>query len=232
MVLGNGMIASALKKVDMQDVLFAGSGLSNLKGADPDERLRERNLIQEQVLLHPDKIFVYISSYSIDDHCPANNTPYLAHKVQMENLVKRLARRYLIFRTSNVVGNSRQPGNLMNFICAHLQSHETFDIWTNTSRNLIDVTDLASMTAASIDTGHFNETLYLIHPADIAIYDIVRHFEAFSGIPGKYTLVNKGVYYQADKTLAVNLFNRLGLEKDPDLYTKGLIEKYFSSEFR
>ncbi|SEA61609.1 NAD dependent epimerase/dehydratase family protein [Arachidicoccus rhizosphaerae] len=231
MVLGNGMIASALKKVDRPDVLFAASGLSNLKGADPVERLRERNLLKEQLAQHPDKIFVYISSYSIDDQSSENNTPYLAHKVQMEELVKGLANRFLICRTSNVVGNSKQPGNLMNFICEHLKTGAFFDIWTNTSRNLIDVSDLAEMAAAAIDMGHVNETLYLIHPSDIAIYDIVRHFETFSAIAGHYRLVEKGVYYRADKTLSKALFDRLGFEKDADLYTRKLIGKYFASRF-
>jgi len=231
MVLGNGMIASAFKKVDMPDVLFAASGLSNLKGADTGERLREQNLIREQILMHPDKLFLYISSYSIDDQYPENNTPYLEHKLQMEKLVQAIAKRFLIIRTSNVVGNSRQPGNLMNFICDHLKTGTSFEVWTHTSRNLIDVSDLAAMAAESIKMGCINKTLYLIHPTDIPIYDIVRHFEAFSGLAGKYSLVAKGVYYEAEKKLSTMLFNQLGLEKDPDLYAKGLIEKYFSSKF-
>src|SRR5690606_12972582 len=129
MLVGNGMIATALKAVDSQEVLFSASGLSNLKGADPEQRLRERNLIKATIAEHREKIFVYISSYSIDDQYPENNTPYLEHKLQMEQLIERNASRYLIVRTSNVVGRSRQPGNLMNFIFNHLKQGTPFDVW-------------------------------------------------------------------------------------------------------
>jgi len=231
MVLGSGMIAMALKTVDREGILYAASGLSNLNGSDPAARLREQTLLREHIALHRDKVFVYISSYSIDDQHPGNNTPYLEHKLNMEKLIGMEAGRYLIIRTSNVVGNSRQAGNLMNFIFRNLQTGTHFDVWTKTSRNLIDVSDLALMADAAIQQGEQNKVLYLTHPADIPIYSIVRHFEALSGLKGNYTLTEKGVYYRSDKSLAEQLFTRLGLETDPDNYTKGLIEKYFRAKF-
>lgn len=226
------MIASALMAVDRKDVLFSASGLSNLQGADPVARAREQNLLKEQIALHPEKLFVYVSSYSIDDNHLENNSPYLAHKRSMEILIKEAARHYLIVRTSNVVGHSRQPGNLMNFIFRHLKSGSPFEIWTHTSRNLIDVSDLARMIGAVVELGACDEVLYLTHPADIAIYDIVRQFEMRSGLRGNYQLVDKGVFYQSDKAIAERLFKQLGLESDPGHYAGQLIEKYFGSQFR
>lgn len=231
MVLGNGMIAKSLMTVDRPEVVYAASGLSNLKGADQVQRNREEALLMEQMALHPDKLFVYISSYSIDDEDPTNNTAYLTHKLDMERLVRNKADKYLILRTSNVVGRSRQPGNLMNFIFRHLKSGENFDIWTHTSRNLIDVADLALMADAVIGEGHKNEVLYLTHPADIPIYSIVRHFEELSGLKGLYSLVDKGVYYKSDRALATVLFEQLVLETDPQLYVRQLIVKYFGEYF-
>lgn len=231
MVLGGGMIATALKAVDREDVLYAASGLSNLKGADPEARLREQTLLSEQIARNTDKLFVYVSSYSIDDQQPQNNTPYLQHKVNMERLIKAEADRFLILRTSNVVGYSRQPGNLMNFIFRHLQNGEPFEIWTKTTRNLIDVAHLAQMADAAVKQGSCNEVLFLTHPADIPIYEIVRQFEVLSGLSGNYRLVEKGDYYNTDKSLAEALFRRLGLEADPQLYARQLIEKYFSHQF-
>jgi len=231
MVLGKGMIATALKAVDRPEVLYAASGLSNLKGADIAERNREQALIQKQLQVHPDLVFVYISSYSIDDQNPENNTPYLEHKLNMENLVRSMARQYLIIRTSNVVGDSKQPGNLMNFIFENLKKGTQFDVWTNTSRNLIDVADLAQMAGKALEIGFRNQVLYLMHPADIPIYNIVRHFEDLSGFKGQYNLVKKGVYYNAYNALSKQLFEKLELQTNADLYARGLIEKYFSHKF-
>ncbi|UAY56381.1 NAD-dependent epimerase/dehydratase family protein [Arachidicoccus terrestris] len=231
MVLGGGMIATALKAVDREEVLYAASGLSNLKGADSEARLRERTLLSEQIARHTDKLFVYVSSYSVDDRHPENNTPYLQHKLNMESLIKAEADRFLILRTSNVVGHSRQPGNLMNFIFRHLQNGEPFDIWTKTTRNLIDVAHLAQMADAAVKQGSCNEVLFLTHPADIPIYEIVHQFEVLSGLKANYRLVDKGVYYHTDKSLAETLFRQLRLEADPRLYTQQLIEKYFGHQF-
>lgn len=229
MVLGNGMIATAFKAVDSEDVIYAASGLSNLKGADPEARLREETLLKTTIRQFPDKTFVYISSYSIDDHHKEANTPYLQHKKNMEKLVGEQASRYLILRTSNVVGKSRQPGNLMNFIVQHLRSGVPFEIWTETTRNLIDVEDLAQMARVVTSRGHLNEVLYLTHPADIYIYQIVRHFEDLTGLKGHYNLTGKGTFYPSDRTLAKELFEHLRLEPDPDRYTRQLIQKYFTS---
>ena len=230
MVLGNGMIATALKSVDQPEVLYAASGLSNAKGADPAARAREEGLLREQIQLNKEKLFVYISSYSIDEQQPENNTPYLTHKLNMERLVKDNADNYLIIRTSNVVGNSRQPGNLMNFIFQNLKDHQPFDIWTRTSRNLIDVQDLALMAREAINMGHRNKTLYVIHPCNISILRIVQHFESLTGYEGDYKLVEKGAFYTADTGLSDTLFTRLGLNRDPDQYVRRLIEKYFLSK--
>lgn len=228
MVLGQGMIGHALQAVDQADVLFLASGLSNAKGHIPAEREREQALVAAQVAAHPGLIACYISSYSVDDEIPDNNSPYLQHKRQMEQLVKSHAGRYLIVRTSNVVGSSRQPGNLMNFIYRHLRNKESFDIWTATTRNLIDVRDLARMLDYYLHHHRYslNKTIYLINPDDLPILEIERHFEAKLGIQGHYQLVNKGAHYDCDKQLATELFAVLGIDRKD--YVPRLIDQYFS----
>ena len=227
MVIGNGMIARALMNVDRADVLFSASGLSNAKGADQAARQREADLLTKHIALNQDKLYVYISSYSLNDKEPALNTPYLTHKLEMEQLVKSQALKYLIVRTSNVVGQCSQPGNLMNFIYHKFKDGTFFEIWTNTARNLIDVHDLAQMLSKTIDKGFQNETVYLTHPKDLPVYDIVRQFEDLKNVKGNYSLTDKGVFYQSDKKLAIELFKELNLEADPIKYTRGLIKKYF-----
>ncbi|HTN39285.1 MAG TPA: NAD-dependent epimerase/dehydratase family protein [Arachidicoccus sp.] len=228
MVLGKGMIGTALQKVDRPDVLFCASGLSNSMGSDLAARQRERGLLQQQIRLHPAKTVVYVSSYSINDAAIALNSDYLQHKRQMENLVKETSRQYLILRTSNVVGRSRQSGNLMNFIYRHICSGESFDVWTQTSRNLIDVEDFADMAADCLQTGLLNRMVYLIHPEDILIQEIVRLFEKALSRKGHYQLVPKGTYYNVDKSLSNTVFEKTGKAKAADVYVADLIHKYFT----
>ena len=221
------MIAKALMEVDRPEVVFFASGLSNAKGADVAARLRETNLIEATITEHPDKLFVYISSYSISDSDPGLNTPYLTHKANMERLIAQKAKLYLILRTSNIVGKSRQAGNLMNFIYNNLKEGNPFDIWTKTSRNLLDVQDLATMASRAVAQGLGCTTQYLVHPNDISIYDIVQQFEALTQLKGNYSLVDKGTYYICDKRLSEKLFQDCKLVTDPKDYTRGLIKKYF-----
>ena len=230
MVIGNGMIARALMEIDRAEVVFSASGLSNAKGEDPSARQREASLLSQQISNHQGKLYVYISSYSINDKDSSRNTPYLTHKAAMESLVRSQASKYLIIRTSNVVGKSKQSGNLMNFIYHNLLQGSPFEIWTNTSRNLIDVQDLAKLLASVIDKGYENDTLYLIHPKDIAIYDIVKQFETLAKLKGNYSLTAKGQHYHSDNNLAKKLFEELKLETAPIKYTRGLIQKYFLSQ--
>ena len=120
----------------------------------------------------------------------------------------------------------------MNFIFSHLQSGTSFEVWTQTSRNLIDVADLALMADLAVAQGYTNDILFMTHPGDIPIYHIVLHFEALSGLKGHYRLTDKGAFYRSDRSLASAFFDRLGLDTDPEQYTRQLIEKYFRHKFR
>lgn len=228
MVIGGGMIASALAAVDRPEVLLLASGVSNAKGHIQKECQRELNLLQTSIQAHPEKICCYISSYSVRDDNPQLNTPYLQHKAQMEDYVRSHASRYLIVRTSNVVGFSKQPGNLMNFIYTNLMTGDPFEVWTHTNRNLIDVADLAQMIGLYLSGGSYplNKTIYVVNPDNVSILSIVRHFEAQTGCAGQFELVDKGVYYHCDNGLATQLFEKLDIDRKG--YTKRLIQKYFS----
>lgn len=219
------MIATALRAVDRPDILFCASGVSNADGHIEAARAREEGLLIEQIAENTGKIVVYISSYSIDDRNEAANSPYLQHKKRMEMLVKSIAESYIIVRTSNVVGRSRQAGNLMNFIYQNLIGEKPFDIWTETDRNLIDVEHLALMAGACVEQGLLDRTIYLLGPVDTPILEITQLFETALGVKGRYNLVRKGTYYPCDKTLSKRLLNELGVCSE--LYVRRLIAKYF-----
>jgi dTDP-4-dehydrorhamnose reductase len=225
MVLGAGMIGTALQAVDRPDVLFCASGVTNAEGHIKAACDREEALLRQQIAANADKTVLYVSSYSINDAEDSINSSYLQHKKRMEALVKSMAGHYIILRTSNVVGRSRQSGNLMNFIYQNLIGGKSFDIWTETDRNLIDVEHLALMAGACVKQELLDRTIYLLGPVDTPILEITRLFEAALGLQGNYILVPKGVYYPCDKTLSRRLLNEQGISSAH--YVRTLIEKYF-----
>lgn len=226
MVLGHGLIGTALKCVDKKDTLFCASGVSNLFGHIHSQCVREEELLRRNIPENMEKTIVYFSSYSIDDLAIEQNSPYLSHKIKMETLVKSTAEKYLIVRTSNVVGKNGQPGNLTNFIFTHLQNHTHFDVWTNTNRNLIDVEHLVLMTKYYLENYPVNKTVYLINPEDVSIESIVKVFEWVLSIKGNYSLVDKGAFYSSEKELSTQLFRVLNMLVEN--YTELLIRKYFT----
>lgn len=228
MILGKGLIGTALQATDRDDVLFCASGVSNLYGHIAAQRLREEQLLREHIAQHTDKTIVYFSSYSIHDTDDTRNTPYLLHKKSMEDLVKNCAANFLIVRTSNVVGGQGQPGNLTNFIYHHLMNGIPFDVWTNTNRNLIDVEHLAAMTDYYLKNYAVNKTVFMVNPADIFIEEVVRVFERLLKKKADYRLMDKGVYYLSDKTFAKEAFAALHI--DENNYTERLVQKYFLHE--
>lgn len=227
MILGKGLIGTALQKVDRDDVLFCASGVSNLYGHIAAQRLREEQLLRDHILQHPDKIIVYFSSYSINDTDDAKNTPYLLHKRAMEELVKARAEKFLIVRTSNVVGRHGQPGNLTNFIYHHLVNEIPFDVWTETNRNLIDVEHLVLMADYYIKEHAVDKTVFIVNPIDTLIEEVVFIFEKLLKKKANYRLVGKGEYYLSDKTFATEAFAALHI--DENNYVERLVQKYFLS---
>ncbi|MGF7230802.1 hypothetical protein [Arachidicoccus sp.] len=225
MILGNGLIGTALRQVDNDDVLYCASGVSNLFGHIQSQCLREENLLRDNISKYRGKTVVYFSSYSIQDTDDSKNTPYLLHKKNMESLVQLMAPKYLIARTSNVVGKSGQPGNLTNFIFHHLLNATPFEVWKNTNRNLIDVQHLAAMANYYLQWGQLNKTVHLINPKDVTIEEVVKSFENKMNRKANYSLVDKGTYYHCDKTVANHIFEALQLPNER--YVEMLIEKYF-----
>lgn len=225
MILGKGLIGTALQAIDREHVLFCASGVSNLYGHIAAQRLREENLLRDHIMQHPDKTIVYFSSFSINDTDDTKNTPYLLHKKFMEDLVKTTASNFLIVRTSNVVGGRGQPGNLTNFIYHHLMNNIPFDVWTNTNRNLIDVEHLAAMTDYYLKNYAVNTTAFMVNPVDIPIKEVVLVFERLLKKKANYDLVAKGDYYLSDKTFAKEAFAALRI--DENNYVERLVQKYF-----
>ena len=142
MVTGSGMIAHAFMDLASDDrVHVFASGVSRSSESEPQVFARERLLIEIQPVDHGR--FIYFSSCSIYDPT-LRDSPYVAHKLQMEALVRERHADHLILRLPNLVGRTSNPHTLTNFLRDRIVSGQPFDIHMRACRYLLDVEDVST----------------------------------------------------------------------------------------
>lgn len=115
MIIGSGLIASLFTNHDREDCIFFASGVSNSLETKKSEFLREENLIRKTIGENPEKTFAYFSTCSIYD-LSKTESPYVLHKLKMEQIIAEHNSKYIIFRVSNAVGKGGNPNLLMNYL--------------------------------------------------------------------------------------------------------------------
>ena len=136
MIIGNGLIGTEMKKIDIDDILFFCSGVS-----DSTETLKK--LFQREIDLFDDitKNFEYDKIIYFGSLPYLNNKIFLNHKENVENKIKTLNKKYIIARLPTVVGKTGNSNNLIPFFVNSIKNslpvniHETF-------RSVLDVSDL------------------------------------------------------------------------------------------
>ena len=146
MIIGKGMVASALKEISGwdDDVIFS-SGVSNSGELDQHNYQREVELVKSYLtkVKHPAS-FVYFSTISIFDPSKAENA-YIRHKLFIEDLIQNSSVNYLILRLPNLVGFSKNPNTLTNYFANSIRQNSTIILNAHAIRHLIDVADLSSI---------------------------------------------------------------------------------------
>jgi nucleoside-diphosphate-sugar epimerase len=136
------MVAGALKEMTgwENDILFS-SGVSNSGEQSVRFFQREIDLVNYFLSRANGSTFVYFSTTSIFDSAKAAS-PYVNHKIFIEDLIKNSSVNYLIVRLPNLVGNSNNPNTLTNFFVDRIRMRRAIKLNFHAIRHLIDVTDL------------------------------------------------------------------------------------------
>ena len=132
MIIGNGDVAQVLKEIDIPDLLFFASGVSNSAEERESEYKREIAMLMAQ---DKTKHIVYFSSLSIF----LDNGRYQRHKMLMERLIKKNFRHYTIVRLGNITWGDN-PRTIINFLKRRIVNNEPFEI-KDVYRHLIDQHD-------------------------------------------------------------------------------------------
>ncbi len=221
MIVGNGMLAKAMRQIDNDDLLIFASGVSNSMESRESAYLREFHLLQEMMSQHSNAKLIYFSTCSINDYSK-KGTAYTNFKLKVEQFIKENSASYLILRVGNVVGKSDNPNTLINFLKNSIVNHIEFDVFVKAKRLLILIDDLVNFIKQNQDKFQ-NEIVDLYYPYQYSVLEIVREIERKIGIKGNYKLKEVGAEYELKENLHLNSFFK---EESPNEYLTRAIELY------
>jgi nucleoside-diphosphate-sugar epimerase len=221
MIIGNGIIANAVKSYDREDIVFFASGVSNSLETRPSEFEREFSLLKRIHNENREKKIIYFSTLSIHDQSK-QKSPYVIHKKEIEAYIQNHSENYLILRIGNIVGKGGNPNTLFNFLKAQIASNQGFALHTKARRLLLDIDDISLFLKANcLDAP--NKIINLAFPYHYNLKEIVHAIEKRANQKASYSEEDEGDFYKVDFSEEINDFFA-GI--NPEKYLEALTQKY------
>ena len=230
MLLGEGLLARAFAPVfqgNERVVVFA-SGVSDSQCTIAEEFDREVHLLQASIskYAHADA-FLYFSTCSIFDPC-SSGSPYVVHKLRMEDLVAR-HRAHLVLRLPVVVGSGGNRKSLVRFLAERIVAEEPFEVWKNAGRYLIDIDDVVRICVDLVNTEMArNERINVAGPSDVLLPELVELLARIVGKRPICTYVARGARFSLDTHRISESVSRLNVPFDAG-YVERVLRKYYGS---
>lgn len=223
MVIGNGMLAQRFASYRGNDgiVIFA-SGVTNSKEVSPTEFTREASLLESVIDSNPSKIMVYLSTSAIYDNT-TKNSPFVKHKILMENYVKQHVRRFYIFRVSQIIGRANNA-TLINYILNTIDEGSELNIWSNATRNLIALDDVYRLIDAIILDGTLiNKVINIANSNNIRMLDLINYVIQVYQKPANIRIIDAGgKFEQINIDLILPFIERLDIKFNEAYYLNAI----------
>jgi hypothetical protein len=226
MVIGNGLIASVFDSFrDSEMVLIFASGVSDSTEIRATEFERELKLINNCLNDYPNMLFVYFSTYSIEDE-KLKDRLYTKHKLAMEEQIINNSSNYLLCRLSNIVGTGGNRSNIFNYIVDSVENEKNIDVWKNASRSIISVDDMKSILLMALEAGEKNKVITIANEYSYSLPDLIKRIELhFDKIfTGKY--LDKGSFSEVDINSTKKYFDLLNRDFSIN-YIDYLLKTYY-----
>ncbi len=226
MIIGNGLIARAFGQFaqDPDTVIFA-SGVSNSREVNPAAFAREREMLL-QWLAHASAHVVYFGSCNVVN--PEQDSPYFEHKRAMERLVT-CSGRGTVLRLPQVVGATRNPNTLTNYLRDCIVNDRPLPLWTRAQRNLIDVDDVVLIASRLFQRPKRPAVVSIASPWSLAMPHVVSLFEQVLGRTARVDLIDRGEQMHIDSALAEEIATEIGLDFFSPDYPLRVIRKYYGT---
>lgn len=225
MIIGNGLIANLFKDSDRDDTVFFASGVSNSLETEKKAFLREENLLRKTLEENKEKVFIYFSTCSIYDSSK-NGSPYVNHKLRMEQIVEEFSTQFLILRVSNAVGKGGNPNLLMNYLINSIKEEKTITVHTLATRNLIDGEDVKTIALQLIKTQNYNRIINVAYLENFSTLEILEVLEKFLHKNSKTEFLKSGQSYLISIPEVEGYFNENGLN-NKESYLQRLLNLYY-----
>lgn len=221
MIIGNGIIANAVKSNDRDNTVFFASGVSNSLETKTSEFEREFSLLKTVHEENKEKKLVYFSTLSIYDQSK-QNSPYVVHKKSVENYIENNIDRFLILRIGNIVGKGGNPNTLFNFLKTQITDQKEFSLHLKARRLLLDIEDISRFLDSHC-SGVDNKTVSFAFPYYYDLKEIISALEKETGLTACYSEIDEGDFYKVDFDEDTQSFFS-GVS--PDDYLKTITRKY------
>ena len=225
MVVGRGMIATKFSYYKDENVLFFASGVSNSNEINEKAFHKEETLLGNTLQERKTKTFVYFSSCDVENP-QLSSKAYYQHKLKMENIVSSSGGNFYIFRLPQVVGHGGNKNTLINFLLDKIKSETSFEIYSGTKKNIIDIDDVYDLTTHIIKHKQYlNSISNIINTKYISVLDLVKIIEKNLDLQAHYTFKNLDTSYYYKASFIEAISKELNILFD-ESYHQRLISKY------
>lgn len=204
MVIGNGILANALRFYDNDEVLFFASGVSNSLENRVSEFEREINLLNSAIEKNPEKKLIYFSTCSIYDSSKTES-PYVLHKLNVEKIISQNCNKYAIFRVGNAVGKGGNTNTLINFLKHSIENGKKIQIYSKARRVFIGVDDVALFINQNIENIE-NKVFNLVYPYQFSLKEVITPLEKFLNKEAVYETIDEGAFYDISFEESTKIF--------------------------
>jgi len=233
MIVGSGLLARGFEPffADRDDVCIYAAGVSNSSCVDVSEFERERLRLQLALDIAANAdAFLYFSTCSVYDPC-ALDTPYVKHKMNMENNVSKHPK-HMIIRLPQVAGKTANPHTLLNYLFTRISRSESFHLWRHAKRNIIDIDDIVAIVSKLVSNPLMRKmTVNVANPVNDSIMQIVKAMEVILQKKAVYIEEERGSEYTIDVQQIHPFIQQAGVNFN-DGYLEKVLGKYYESNSR
>ena len=224
MIIGNGLLAITFKQYEKKNgIIIFASGVSNSNEINKKEYYREKKLLKDTIQQYKDKIIVYFSSCDVI-YANKINTVYYWHKLEMENIIKKFALKYYIFRLPQLIAFSLNKNLLINYLITSIIEQKEILVWKNAYKNLINIQDVLKIIENIIkNEKSINKTINVINKNYYSIFEIIHTIENILNQKAIVKLINKGYKpnYNSD------YIDKMNINFNSEYLKKSLLKNYF-----
>ena len=219
------MIANAFSnsKYNIPKSLIFASGVSNSKSNDDREFEREIRLLKNY--LNNDERLIYFSTSSIYDNY-LKSSPYVKHKLFVENFITSNFKNFIIYRLPNVIGKTKNKNTMINFFKECIINKKPVNLDKNSRRYIIDVDDVVKY--VYLTQGFQNCIFNINFNINYSIVEIWSEIENALNKKGKFKIIQSGMFYKVDNSFFVDCLGESNIAEINDKdYLKKTVKKYF-----